>query len=376
MITSDDWIIDFPTLADLVDAWISAHCRQPDGPLRGQPFRLADWQFWVAANRWRIRDNAQYIPPEQVTVDNPMVLNQAFVYRQTLTIAPQKTGKGPCAAAFVAAEACGPTVFNGWAEAGDVYRCADFGCPCGFEYPYNPGEPKGRPHPSPLIQLTANSEDQVQNMYRPLKAMILLGPLKNLLKVREGFIRIIQPGADELDALDMDRIDIVTSSARSRLGNPISDAEDDETGLYTASNGMIAVADAQQRGAAGMGGRTHGWTNAYDPTQNSYAQLVAESGDPDVFIFYRNPDLNMDLRAKDGTALSFHRKADRKRILEYVYKGSPWVNLESIEREAASLMKRDPAQAERFFGNRLVQGAGSWLPEGLWASAYAGHTET
>ena len=42
-----------------------------------------------------------------------------------------------------------------------MYRCADNGCPCGWEWPYNPGEPKGRRHPSPLIQLTANSEERI-----------------------------------------------------------------------------------------------------------------------------------------------------------------------------------------------------------------------
>jgi hypothetical protein len=39
------------------------------------------------------------------------------------------------------------------------------------------------------------------------------------------------------------------------------------------------------------------------------------------------------------------------------------VNLDSIEAEAAELMETDPAQAERFFGNRAVAGHGSWLPE-------------
>ena len=31
-------------------------------------------------------------------------------------------------------------------------------------------------------------------------------------------------------------------------------------------------------------------------------------------------------------------------------------------------MERDPAQAERFYGNRIVVGSGAWIPEGLWES--------
>lgn len=254
-----------------------------------------------------------------------------------------------------------------------MYRCADNDCPCGWEWPYNPGEPKGRRHPSPLIQLTANSEEQVRNIYRPLVATILLGPLKELMRVRDTFIRILQPGREgEADALDLDRIDVVTASAKSRLGNPITDAEQDEAGLYTKSNGMIAVATTQRRGAAGMGGRTHAWTNAWDPGEDSYAQQVFENAEDDVFVFYRNPDLAKSLRHRDGRPLDFNLKSERLKMLEYVYRGSPWVDLNSIESEAKALMKTDPTQAERFFGNRLVQGGGAWLEDGLWESCYAG----
>jgi hypothetical protein len=234
----------------------------------------------------------------------------------------------------------------------------------------------GMRHPSPLIQITATSEDQTDNIFRPLRAMIRLGPLRHMLAVREGFIRVLgvpredDPDGPDLD--DLDRIDAVTASANARLGNPISDAEQDEGGLYTTSNKLAGVADTQNRGAAGMGGRTHVTTNAWDPTQNSYAQSVYESGDADVWVFYRDPDLEPSLRDEDGRPLTFATKASRRRIFEYVYEGSWWVNLDSIEAECAKLMKKDPTQAERFFGNRRVQGGGSWLDELLWASAYAG----
>ena len=65
-------------------------------------------------------------------------------------------------------------------------------------------------------------------------------------------------------------------------------------------------------------------------------------------------------------------KRERRKILEFVYAGSDHVNIDSIEAECFELMQKDPAQAERFFGNRLVQGAGAWLGEDLWTGAYAG----
>jgi hypothetical protein len=138
----------------------------------------------VHGEHYRIREEAEWKP------DEPL-LAQAFVYRRSQIMAPQKTGKGPWAAGITAAEAVGPVVFGGWAEAGDGYACSEHGCGCGWEYEYLPGEPMGIRHPSPLIQLTANSEDQVANVWRPLTAMIRLGPLADLLAVREDFIRIL-----------------------------------------------------------------------------------------------------------------------------------------------------------------------------------------
>lgn len=372
-----EFVVDFPTLGDLVDAWITRHCRQPDGFLRGTPFKLSDWQFWIAANRWRVRPDVKFVPLDEVTTDRPLVLNQAFWYRMSLIVGPQKTGKGPLTAAFACAEACGPTVFAGWAEKGDVYRCADNGCPCGWEYPYLEGEPKGMRHPSPRVQLIAHSEAQGDNIYSALQAMILLGPLRRILKVREGFIRILQPGEQFTDGeddsapdLDLDKIEVVTSSAKSRLGARISDAEQDEAGTYLpALTGRSTLRDAartQARNAAGMGGRVHLWTNAWDPTENSWAQEVYEDNDDDVFIFYRNPETEPSLIHRDGTPYRFTNQRDRLQILKWVYKGSPWVSVDSIEHEARSLMKKDPAEAKRFFGNYLVQGQGSYLEPSLY----------
>lgn len=389
MISGEVGEVNFPTLGDLGDAWITRHCRVPDGFARGRPMKLADWQFWWCANRYRIRTDAKFVDPklvgellqaiadgdsdDEVTNEDLPLLNQAFVYRQTLVVAPQKTGKGPTSAAFTAFEAVGPSVFAGFAEGGEIYSCEDNGCGCGWEYEYLPGDAMGMRHPSPLIQITANSEDQADNIYRPLKAMVKLGPLKHLLAVREGFIRILgltHEGFDEVD--DLDRIDVVTAAANSRLGNPISDAEQDEVGLMTDSNKGVHVAEVQRRGAAGMGGRTHGTTNAWNPAENSYAQRIYDADAADVWIFYRNPDLEPSLQDDQGKPLSFLNKAYRKKILAWVYEGSWWVNLASIEAEAAAIISTDPAQAERFFGNRLVRGAGVWLPPGLWSGAYDG----
>jgi hypothetical protein len=335
---SDRYVVDWPTLWVAPD-WVEAHCIQPDGFNRGRGFRYYDWQLWCTANHYRVKPTAKWRP------ENPM-LATAFHSRRSLVVAPQKVGKGPWSATGVALEGAGPALFAGWAGKDDGYACSDHGCSCGWEYAYQPGEPMGMRWPTPLVQITATSEKQTDNIYRPLQDMIRLGPLGDMMRVGEGFIRVGTEG----------RIDVVTSNARSRLGNPVTYVAQDETGIYTESNGMREVAETQRRGLAGMGGRAQETTNAYDPAQDSVAQRTFESASTDVFRFWELPPAN----------LSYGNKRERRKIHAINYAGSPHVDVDAIDAEAAEIAEKDPEQAERFYGNRPVYGAGTWLEGDLW----------
>lgn len=332
---------DFPTLW-IVPAWQEWHCVIPDGFRKGNTWQHYDWQLWITLNHYRIKPDA-----EPFDAEGYPTRAAAFHNRRSLVVAAQKTGKGPFAAVMVCAEAVGPVLFCGWAEGGESYRCADHGCFCGWSYTYRAGEPMGMPWPTPLIQLLATSEDQVDNVYRPLQAMARGERLSGQMRVGEQFIRLPNDG----------RIDVVTSSAQSRLGNPITFALQDETQLYTDGNKLRKVAETMRRGLAGMGGRAMETTNCWDPAEQSVAQRTYESQAPDVFKFYEQPP----------TDLRYSLKVDRRKIHAFNYAGSPHVNLDAIDAEAAEIAEGDPAQAERFYGNRIVAGRGSWLPDGLWA---------
>lgn len=331
-----EFVVDFPTLWVVAD-WIERHCPIPDGFRAGKDLVLYPWQLWCTANHYRIRPEAK-----------PGQLAPAFHNRRSQIVAPQKTGKGPWSAAIVLAEGCGPVVFAGWARGGERFICADYGCGCGWWYEYQPYEPMGVPWATPLIQLTATSEDQVANVYRPLQNMVKLGPLKDRMRVGEEFARIGDEGL----------IDVVTSSAMSRLGNPIIFAMQDESGLYTAANKLRKVAETQRRGVAGMGGRSMETTNAWDPSEDSVAQTTSEAKVRDVFKYH----------PQAPKSLSFRDKRQRRKIYRHVYAGSAHVDLDAIEAESAEIMEKDPAQAERFFGNRCVAGTASWLDGTKWAA--------
>jgi hypothetical protein len=354
---SRKYVVDFPTLF-VVPAWIKRHVQISDGFRKGQPFRMYDWQLWVTLNHFRVKEEAEQ--SQDWAAGDPEaypVRSKAFYYRRTQVIAPQKTGKGPWSAALVCAEAVGPVLFLGWAIEGDVYRCSDHGCSCGWVYRYRPGEAMGHPWATPLIQLLATSEDQVDNVYKHLRVMAKAPRLRAMLKVREGFVRIIREGVEEgVDDEDSSRIDVVTSSAQSRLGNPITFCLQDETQLYNPVNKMVRVAETMRRGAAAMGGRSIETTNCYDPSEQSVAQRTAESKRPDIFKFYEPPP----------EKLKYSRKRDRAQIHAYNYAGSPHADLDGIMAEAEELIEKDPGQAERFYGNRIVAGLGTWCSREAW----------
>lgn len=335
-----EYTVDFPTLW-VVPAWHERHCIIPDGFRKGTAWRHYDWQLWITVNHYRVKPNAIAFDSEGYPTRAA-----AFHNRRSQVVDVQKKGKGPFAAVITCGEAVGPTLFCGFAKGGEVYRCKDHGCSCGWTYEYEAGEPMGMPWPTPLIQLLATSEDQVDNVYRPLQAMARGPYLSEQMLVREGFIRLPNDG----------RIDVVTSSAQSRLGNPITFALQDETQLYTAQNKLIRVAETMRRGLAGMGGRSMETTNCWDPAEQSVAQRTYEGKSPDVFKYYEPPP----------PELRYSVKRDRSKIHAFNYSGSPHVNLDAIEAEAAELMETDPGQAERFFGGRIVAGLGTWISREAW----------
>ncbi|MFL5844260.1 MAG: hypothetical protein ACJ762_06160, partial [Solirubrobacteraceae bacterium] len=319
-------VVDFPTLLVAAD-WAQAHCIVPDGFDKGDPFEFVDWQLWSLLNFYRLNPKAKVGQ-----------LATAFHFRRGQIVLPQKAGKAPYTSAHVCVEGVGPALFAGWAKGGEVWDCRDHRCSCGWIYEYEPGEAMGMPWPTPLIQITAYSEDQTDNIYDALRPMIDDGPLSDLIpKTGEEFIRLPNKG----------RIDIVTSNAQSRLGQRVTFVPQDETGIWTKTNGMIKVAETQRRGLAGMGGRAEETTNAWDPNEGSVAQRTAESERPDIFRIH----------PEAPAGLNYANKQDRRKIHRAVYTGCSWIDLDAIEAEAAELLETDAPQAERFFGNRVVAGA-------------------
>jgi hypothetical protein len=309
---------EFPTLGYVVADWIESLCVIPDGDHAGEPLRLSEKQALFLLWYYRLH------PAAKVREGRP---SRAFVYeRGGQLVAPQKWGKGPLAAAVTAAEAEGPVVFDGWD--------AD-------------GEPVGRPWSTPWIQVTAVSEAQTANVWRALMPMIAEGPLATVIPdIGETRINLREGG----------RIERVTASARSRLGQRLTFAVQDEEHDWTPSNGGRNLADTQRRNIAGMGGRWLATGNAWNPTQHSVAQQTYESKTPGVY------KMLIDSGPGDLT-----NPRERKKVLRRGYEGSWWVDLARVESEVIELIGlNDVAQAERFFANRVRQSAAAAYDIKAW----------
>jgi hypothetical protein len=306
---------EFATLGHQVAALIEERCVIPDGDHQGDPFVLTDEMYRFLLWHYRI---------------TPVGEGGRLAYRRSQLVRPQKWGKGPFSSAIICAECDpdGPVRFDGWD--------AD-------------GEPVGRPWATPWVQVTALSEDQTANVWRALKPMIELGPLRADIP-DTGETRINLPGGGLIEP--------VTSSAGSRLGQRITFAVQDETHNWTKRNGMRKVADTQGRNLAGMGGRSIETTNGWDPAEESVAQethRVAEKV-ADVHVDFPQP-----------LPGSFANKRERRRAIKAAYGDSWWVDVDRIDADAVELIERgDTAQAERFFANRIVSGSGTAFDLERW----------
>jgi hypothetical protein len=302
-----------------IGEWIEEHCVIPDGDRIGEPYLLTDemWQF--LAWHYRLRPDA--------SEDR---WASAWAYRRSQLVRPQKWGKGPLTCALVCAEAVGPVRFAGWDAA---------------------GEPVGRPWETPWIQIAATSEDQTDNVYRALVPMIDEGPLADWI-TDTGETRINVPGGG--------RIEPVTSSGRARLGQRITFAVQDETHSWLEANGGWRLAETQRRNLSGTGGRAVETTNAWDPSEQSVAQRTAEA---------RVTDVHRDHRIPPPASLA--NKRERHKALRVAYGGSAvgaggWVDIDRIDGELVEIAEKDPAQAERFYLNRIVAGTAGYLDRHLW----------
>lgn len=304
---------EFPSLGWQVAEWCEANLRVPGGDRTGEPLVLTDEQLEFVVRLYRVDARS----------GRPAV-------RRAVLRRAKGWGKSPLVGALALAQLAGPTVFDGWD--------AD-------------GEPVGRPHPSPWVQVCATSEDQTDNTYAQLLAMVAESPVVDDCGLDVGITRIFLKGRPG-------RLEPVSAAAGSREGQPVTAAVLDESHLWTPRNGGVRLAATVRRNVGKTNGLTIETTNAHRPGDESVAESswqAAEKGTAGLLYDSREAPWVDDLGDRAELAVA----------LRAAYGDSSWVDLDRVVEEVND-PATDPADARRFYLNQLVAGSEDLIEYELW----------
>lgn len=301
---------------DVID-WCEEYLAQPDGDLAGEPFRFTPEQKRFILRWFAVDDQGRWL------------------YRRAQLVRPKGWGKSPLVAALGCAALGGPVVFDGF-DAG--------------------GDPVGRPHPSPWVQLAGVSEDQTVNTMSLVLAML-----------RE------RNAADAIPGLDLGltriftargRLEPVTASAPSREGQRLTDAILDETQHWLTSNGGHRLAATIRRNLAKMGGRSTETTNAWRPGEGSVAELTAEYAAKITQGVVRDAGLLTD-HVEAPADIDLRDEQSLRRGLKAVYGDATWVDQDRIVAEVYD-PGTHPSDARRFYLNQVIAAEDAWVSPQAW----------
>jgi len=250
---------------------------------------------------------------------------------------PKGSGKSPEGAYLGFAELTGPVVFDGWDSK---------------------GQPKGKRHPGPWVQFAAVSEDQTVNvavwLYDILaerKDSVLalgidLGRTRIYLKDRPG------------------RIEMVTASAGSREGQPITFGVLDQTESWSRTNGGARLAATMRRNAAKTGGWTYELQNAPAPADGSVAWQTQKDWEAGrlagLYFDTREPQRIPELTDRPALIAAIEEVYGESASPERAY-----VNPQRLADECTDPSTL-PADAYRFYLNIPWDSADAWATERDW----------
>ena len=302
---------EFPSLGWDILEWAEKYFKVPDGPLAGEPLVLTDEQAAILVRFYGLDNRGR------------------FVFRRGAVRRSQGWGKSPLLALMGLAELVGPSRFDGWSAA---------------------GEPVGVAQTTPWVQVAAVSEDQTDNTYAALYSMASESDLAgNSLDV--GLTRVFLKQ-------NQGRLEPVTASAGTRLGQRVTFAVLDETHLWTQRNGGLKLAATIRRNAGKMNGRTFESTNAHEPGEDSVAERTykaSQAGAPGLLYDAVEAPPVEDLGDRQAV----------KAALKVAYGDSTWVDLDRLVEEIAD-PGTDPDDARRFYFSQLVSSGGKPVDLQLW----------
>lgn len=269
-----------------------------------------------------------------------------------------KSGLGGRLALF---EALGPARFVGFAKGSEIYR-DPWGL--GFVYPYQRGEPMGRPVRTPFIRCMATEEGQTGNVYDTVYFNLTEGPLAKAMprKDNAGLTRIFLPGGGEITPS--------TASSSAKDGGKETFVVFDETHLYKTPE-LRRMYGTVTRNLRKRKKVAETWfleaTTMFAPGQESTAEatyLLAELIDEGRS---RRSRLMYDHRWGECEDLADEGEL-RAAIAEAYGDAIEWNDLDGLIDEFFDI-RTTPADSRRYFLNAPTSAADAWFAEHEWAGA-------
>lgn len=306
---------EFPSLGwGLIDL-AESYLRVPAGELAGQALKLTDEQVEFVVRLHRI---------------DPV--SGRYQFRRAVLRRSKGWGKSPIGGVLCLGHFVGPVVFDGW----DAN-----------------GEPVGRPHRSPLVQVAATAEDQTDNVWTPIRSMVEGSSIVDDFGLDVGLTRIYLRGNPAA------AMEPVTTKAPSKEGEPTTFAIIDESHLLLPTNGGKRLVATIRRNVAKTNGLSVELTNAHVPGEESVAEKsfdAAERGEPGLLYDSREGPSVEDL-ADRPTLMAALRVAYGEAVA--------YIDLDRLADECVD-PATEPADARRFYLNQLVAEAEDAVEIALW----------
>jgi len=315
------WLLPDKTLGWQVIGWCARYLRNDEG----EPWSFTDEQMRFILHWFAVDERGRFI-------------------HQTGVLQRMKGwGKDPLLACLSLVELCGPSRFSHWDEN---------------------GQPVGKRHPRPWVQVAAVSQSQTKNTMRMLPT--LAGPEMAVdfgLEVRAE-TAVAFNGTATLDA--------ITSNYRTLEGGRSTFVVLNETHHWIASNGGHKMYETLNDNTTKMDGRFLAITNAYMPGEGSVAeiqraeyQMIQEGVAVDVGFLYDSLEAH-ETAPLDPILLP--------RILDGIRGDAKWLSIESIMGNIQK-GKRSAARTRRMWLNQIVAEEDSVYALSTWTALSDGYKD-
>lgn len=256
-----------------------------------------------------------------------------YQYRRSVKEGPKGDGKSPHLGATAFGHLVGPVVFDGW----DAY-----------------GEPIGRPHPTPWIQIAALAEDQTDNCYKQLRAALVDSKAIDDFGIDIGLTRIYLIGKPGV-------MEPVTSS-NARVGQPITFAGKEEIWLWKPERHGPELSMQLEANLMKTGGISMAATNTFRRGEGSVAEIESDAAEEGVAgLLYEAHRGSMVTDLTDTAAV--------RKSLEQAYDPEAhWVPLDTIATSAPDPTTPPNVFRQLYFNIPFEFTDESWLPDGEWES--------